>query len=178
MMDFKDWSDRVKLETFEFDLNDGSCGNIRIGSHIDCLKPWGRPIYSAIGRSLDYRESGIMVQLDTPEDPYIAGFRCYLRPQVFRPKPDFDVCPLRLKIPGRSNLITIKPGWGLATLEGVLGVYPVIGANPAHGMQLGFKFPGAWLNFDFGDERDYSYLTITRNIDFYVPSNISPPLKP
>lgn len=168
MFDFTGWPDRKKLETFEFDLSTGSCGDIKLGGHIDALKSWGRPIFSAIGRSLDYRESGIMVKLDNLNEPYISGFLCYLRPMVFRPKPDFDVCPLQLKVPGKSAPVKIKPGLGKPTLHSLLDVYPVVGGNPAHGMCLGFRFPGAWVNIDYGHDNDYSYLTITRDIDFYV----------
>lgn len=168
MFDFTGWPERKKLEVFEFDLSTGSCGDIKLGGHIDALRPWGRPIFSAIGRALDYRESGVMVKLTDLKEPYIASFLCYLRPTVFSPKPDFDACPLRLKIPGKSESVKIKPGSGMSTLQALLGVAPVIGANPVHGMCLGFKFPGAWVNFDYGDNNDYYFLTITSDIEFYV----------
>lgn len=53
-----------------------------------------------------------MVKLVNLNEPYIASFLCYLRPAVFRPKPDFDVCSLRLKVPGKSEPVKIKPGSG------------------------------------------------------------------
>ena len=168
MFDFTGWPERKKLETFEFDLSTGSCGDIKLGGHIDALKPWGRPIFSAIGCSLDYRESGIMVKLVDLNEHYIASFLCYLRPVVFAPKPDFNVCPLQLKVPEKSKPVQIKPGSGKPALHALLGVAPVIGGNPAHGMCLGFKFPGAWVNFDYGDKNDFNFLTITRDIGFYV----------